>query len=112
MAFMAVTYPRRGEVYFASLDKDRPVMILSTDALNKHALDVCVVPITTVMHAKFTMRDPLTKGDGALNHNCWAKCDQATTLEKTLLHNKPLGKLSTTKLQDIEKQVKPALALV
>jgi mRNA-degrading endonuclease toxin of MazEF toxin-antitoxin module len=109
MAFTAVTYPRRGDVYLASLDKDRPVVIISTDALNKHALDVCVVPITSVQHAQFTVRVPLSKGDAGLHFNCWAKCDQITTLEKDFLHTKPLGTLSAAKFQEIEKQVKIAL---
>jgi mRNA-degrading endonuclease toxin of MazEF toxin-antitoxin module len=111
MAFMAVTYPRRGEVYLASLDKDRPVVILSVDELNRHALDVCVVPITTVQHGAFTTRIQLLKGDGGLNHNCWAKCDQVTTLEKTFLHTKPLGTLSAPKFQQIEQQVRRSLGL-
>lgn len=111
MAFMAVTYPRRGDVYLASLDKDRPVVILSIDTLNRHAQDVCIVPITSVQHGVFTTRVPLLKGDGGLHHNCWAKCDQVTTLEKTFLHPKPLGTLSSAKFQQIERQVRLALGL-
>ena len=48
MAFMAVSYPKRGDVYVASLDKDRPVVILLVDTLKRHAWDVCVVPVATV----------------------------------------------------------------
>lgn len=112
MAFLAVSYPKRGDVYLASLDKDRPVVILSVDTLNRHAWDVCVVPVTTVQRAQFSMRVALPKGDGGLNHNCWAKCDQVTTLEKTFLHQKPLGTLSAIKVQQIEQQVKLALGLI
>ena len=105
-------FPRRGDIYLASLDKDRPVLILSVDSLNRHALDVCVVPITSVEHAQFSMRIPLQKGEGGLNHHSWAKCDQVTTLEKTFLHPRPLGTLPANKLQQIEQQVKLALGLI
>jgi hypothetical protein len=41
-------YPKRGEVYLFGLDKERPALVISSDALNRHAIDVCVVPISTV----------------------------------------------------------------
>jgi mRNA interferase MazF len=104
--------PRRGEVYLVNLDKPRPAIILSVDALNRHALDVCIVPVTSKAHAKFTMRVPLKRGDGGLDQDCWAKCDQVTTLEKADLQPRPLGTLSALKLKEIEEQVKIALGLL
>jgi len=103
--------PKRGEVYLVNLDKPRPAIILSVDALNRHALDVCVVPITTKMHAAFTMRVPLKKGEGGLKFDCWAKCDQVTTLDKVDLQARPLGSLSIAKLRQVEDQVRIALGL-
>jgi mRNA-degrading endonuclease toxin of MazEF toxin-antitoxin module len=56
-------HPRRGEVYLVSLGtRRRPAVILSIDALNRHALDVCVVGLTTVEPAKFSMRVLLKLG--------------------------------------------------
>lgn len=43
-------YPSCGEVYLVNLDKPRPAVVLSVDALNKYALDVCVVPIASDEH--------------------------------------------------------------
>src|SRR5271166_3404024 len=103
---MPSSNPRRGEVYLAKLDKLRPVIILSVDALNKFAFDVCVVPITTKEHARFGMRVPLKARDGGLDHDCWAKCDQVATLEKTLLQYPALGILSAEKFDRIQEQVK------
>ena len=94
------------------LDKPRPAIVLSVDPLNKFALDVCVVAVTSVEHGKFSMRVPLKKGDANLNFNCWAKCDQVTTLEKSLLKYPPFGVLSTAALSRIEEQVKVALGLI
>ena len=105
-------HPRRGEVYVVSLGtKRRPAVILSVDALNRHALDVCVVGLSTVEHAKFSMRVPIKTGDGGLNADCWAKCDQVTTLEKTLLQYPAIGRLSEATFKRIEEQVRTSLGL-
>lgn len=108
---VASSSPKRGEVYLVNLDKPRPAIVLSVNALNKHALDVCVVPITSQTHGAFTMRVPLKKGEGGLNLDCWAKCDQVTTLEKVDLKPRPLGVLPPTRLRQIEDQVRVALGL-
>jgi len=55
---------------------------------------------------------PIKKGDANLNFNCWAKCDQVTTLEKALLRYPPLGVLSTAALGRVEEQVRVALGLI
>jgi len=109
---VVASYPKRGEVYVANLDKPRPAIILSVDQLNRHALDVCVVPVTSKQHVKFVLRVPLKKGEGGLDSDCWAKCDQVTTLEKTFLSLKPLGSISLPRLHEIEEQVKVALGLI
>jgi mRNA-degrading endonuclease toxin of MazEF toxin-antitoxin module len=105
-------HPRRGEVYLVSLGtKRRPAVIISVDALNRHALDVCVVGLTKVEHAKFSVRVPVKAGEGGLNSNCWAKCDQVTTLEKALLQYPAIGRLPETTFRKIQEQVKIALGL-
>lgn len=94
------------------LDKPRPAIVLSVDQLNRHAWDVCVVGITTKEHLKFSMRIPLKAKEGGLDLDCWAKCDQVTTLEKKLLRYPALGTLSAPTLAKIEEQVKIALGLL
>ncbi len=103
--------PRRGEVYLVQMDKLQAALILSTDILNRHALDVCVVPITTVHRGAFSLRVPLTAGEGGLESDSWAKCDQVTTLEKSRLSYPALGRLSVSALHRIEGYVKAALQL-
>jgi mRNA-degrading endonuclease toxin of MazEF toxin-antitoxin module len=105
-------FPKRGEIYLVQLDKPRPALVLSVDALNKFAFDVCIVALTTVAHRKFSMRIPIAKGDGNLNFACWAKCDQVTTLEKSLLRYPPIGSLSAQSLRSVEEQVRICLGLV
>lgn len=93
------------------LDKPRPAVVLSVDALNKYALDVCVVGITTVERRIFSIRVPIKKGEANLDFNCWAKCDQVTTLEKTLLRYPAIGVLPLGTLTRIEEQVGICLGL-
>jgi mRNA interferase MazF len=104
-------FPRRGEVYRVRLDKPRPALVVSADALNRHALDICVVPITTVRRPKFSLRVQLGPGEGGLDRDSWAKCDQVTTLEKHLALYPPLGRLSDETLKRIEHAIKVALQL-
>jgi len=104
-------FPRRGEVYLLRLDKDRPALVISSDSLNRHALDVCVVPITSVQHGRFALRVPIRAGDGGLSRDSWAKCDQVTTLEKTLVRYPPLGRLDEVTLRKIEDGIRIALEL-
>jgi mRNA interferase MazF len=104
-------FPRRGDVYLVRLDKDRPALVISADALNRHALDVCVVPMTTVGRPKFSLRVQVKPGEGGLSRDSWAKCDQVTTLEKNLLLYPPLGRLRDETLKTIEQGIKLALRL-
>jgi mRNA-degrading endonuclease toxin of MazEF toxin-antitoxin module len=71
-----------------------------------------MVAVTTVEHKNFSVRVPIKKGDANLNFNCWAKCDQVTTLEKSLLKYPPIGILSISALSRIEEQVRVALGLI
>jgi mRNA interferase MazF len=105
-------YPRRGDIHLVELDKPRPALILSVDQLNRHALDVCVVPITTKSHPKFSIRIPIPAGEGGLKQNSWAKCDQVMTLEKALIRYPAVGTLSREVLMKIEEQVKICLGLL
>jgi mRNA interferase MazF len=93
------------------LDKDRPALVISSDALNRHALDVCVVPITSVEHRRFSLRILIRRGEGGLDRASWAKCDQVTTLEKSLVRYPPLGRLSDATLSQIEDAIRTALEL-
>lgn len=105
-------FPQRGEVYLVRLDKDRPALVISADALNRYALDVCVVPLTTVERPRFSLRVHIKPGEGGLSRDSWVKCDQVTTLEKSLLIYPPLGRITDETLKTIEQGVKLALQLL
>jgi mRNA interferase MazF len=98
-------------VYLMRLDKDRPALIVSSDVLNRHALDVCVVPITSVHHGRFALRVAIRAGDGGLNRESWAKCDQVTTLDKQTIVYPPMGRLTGATLRRVEDGIRLALDL-
>lgn len=58
-------FPPRGEVYLVRLDEDRPARVISADALNRYALEACVIPMTTVERAKFSLRVQVEAGASA-----------------------------------------------
>jgi mRNA-degrading endonuclease toxin of MazEF toxin-antitoxin module len=64
-----------------------------------------------VKRPQFSLRIQITPPEGGLRRASWAKCDQITTLEKTLLVYPPLGRLADSTLQAIEQGIKLALQL-
>ncbi len=104
-------YPRRGEVCLIALDKERPALILSSNSLNAHSLDVCVLPISTAEHRAFSLRPKLKAGEAGLVRDSWVKCDQPTTIEKQLVIYPPLGALSAAGMEIVQSAVKAALEL-
>jgi mRNA-degrading endonuclease toxin of MazEF toxin-antitoxin module len=98
-------------VYRVQLDKDRPALVISSDVLNRHALDVCIVPITSVEHRRFALWVLFPVGEGGLHRPSWAKCDQVTTIEQAELKYPLLGRLTSTTLAKIEAAIKIALEL-
>lgn len=104
-------YPHRGEVCLFGLDKERPALVISTDALNRFSLDVCVIPISKVEHKQFSLRPRLKTGEGGLVYDSWAKCDQVTTVEKQTAVYPALGFLTRESLNRIENAVRTALEL-
>jgi mRNA-degrading endonuclease toxin of MazEF toxin-antitoxin module len=104
-------FPRRGEVCLIQLDKKRPAVILSSDTLNRHSLDLCVLPVSKAEHRVFSLRPKLRAGEGGLSFDSWVKCDQPTTIEKRSVAYPPLGTLSSATMHLMEAAVKASLEL-
>ena len=105
-------YPKRGEVCLFALDKEWPALVISSDAINEHSLDVCVVPVSTAEHKPFSLRPKLKAGEGGLDRDSWVKCDQVTTVEKSRAVYPPLGALSKASLLMVGEAIKRSLELV
>jgi mRNA-degrading endonuclease toxin of MazEF toxin-antitoxin module len=105
----------RGEVYLVAMPgqtKPRPAVVLTADWLSKYSLDVTVAPITSVARSNFPTRVEVNVGEGGLRVRSWIKCDQVTTIPKTLLVRQAFGKLSSKKLLEVERAVRLALEMV
>jgi|SRR3954464_6433112 mRNA interferase MazF len=102
---------RRGLLYWAQLDKRRPVLVVSADARNERASDVIVIPCST------TMRDApthvrLARGEGGVPESCVVKCEQITTLKKYEVDRAPLGAaLRAARMGQIERAVLRAIGI-
>ena len=102
---------RRGRLYWARLDKRRPVLIVSLDVRNERANDVIVVPCSTTMREGPT-HVRLRGGEAGAPEACMLKCEQITTLPKDDLDSIPLGpSLGSTRMAEIERAILRAIGV-
>lgn len=114
---MPCHFPRRGEVYLARARarpgerKTRPVLIISPDARNRWASDVLAIPISAVVRAA-PEHVLLQRGEGGLPHSSVAKCEQVSSVDKSLLEARPLGRpLSEDRIRQVEDALLIALGI-
>jgi mRNA-degrading endonuclease toxin of MazEF toxin-antitoxin module len=102
---------KRGYIYWAELDKRRPVLVLSPDIRNSRASDIIIVPISSVLRqGPWHVR--LNKGECGVRTVSIIKCEQITTLSKDSLGNVPLGdNLSFSKMKLVERAVLRAIGI-
>ena len=112
-----MSFPRRGEIYLVKLPghpsdpKDRPALIVSLDVRNRLANDVIVVPLSTTLRSAPTHVE-LPAGEGGLKQTSMAKCEQATTLDKSFLIRGPFaGMISPFLMGEIEKAIQRAIGI-
>ena len=105
-----VEAPLRGRLYWVSLDKRRPALVVSPDYRNEHASDVIVVPCSTRLRPAPT-HVLLRRGQGGLAESSVLKCEQITTLPKADVHG-PLGKpLPMALMAAVERAVLRAIGV-
>lgn len=102
--------PRRGRLYWVSLDKRRPALVLSPDYRNDLASDVIVVPCSTRLKQAPT-HVLLRRGQGGLPESTVLKCEQITTLRKTDVHGPLGGPLPPGLLRAVERAVLRAIGV-
>lgn len=109
-----INYPRRGEVYWVSLDpvigsetkKTRPCLIISNNAQNKKGLRVIIAPITSKVKTVYPFEAKVTvKGKEGK-----ALLDQIRAVDKRRLGQRIDGIGVATQVE-IDKALRIALAL-
>jgi len=88
------------------IEKQRPAVIISNDAANKHLNRVQVVPLTSNVEKLFPSEAYVTLNDKQSK----AVADQLTTVSKLRLSNME-GKLSAADLKKVEQAIKTQLDL-
>jgi mRNA interferase MazF len=105
---------KRGEVWWVNFEpavggevrKERPTVIISNDAANKHLNRVQVVPLTTSVDRVYPS-EALVKVRGKQHK---AMADQLTTVSKSRLENR-VGRLSEADMEAVEQAIKVQLNL-
>jgi mRNA-degrading endonuclease toxin of MazEF toxin-antitoxin module len=103
--------PKRGCLYWARLDKRRPVLVISPDYRNELASDVIVVPCSTVVREAPT-HVILRKGEGGVRARTVLKCEQVTTLPRGDLDDSVLGPaLAVARIAAVERALLRAIGI-
>jgi mRNA-degrading endonuclease toxin of MazEF toxin-antitoxin module len=106
-----MSFPRRGQLYWAELDMRRPVLVISPDYRNELASDVIVVPCSTTVRLAPT-HVVLHRGEGGLDRPSALKCEQLTTLRREDVGRLALGPpLSRRRMAEVERAVLRAIGI-
>jgi mRNA interferase MazF len=100
----------RGDLFWANLDptigveiqKRRPVLVVSNNAINRYSQLVIVLPITTNLNRFSPSHVLLPKGDGGLQQDSKVVTEQIRALDQQRLVSK-IGTVSQQFLRLIEK---------
>jgi mRNA interferase MazF len=99
---------KRGDIYWCDLDKKRPVVILTRDALIPHLSNLSVAPLTTRVRG-ISSQVILETFDG-ISERSAITMDNIQTIPKESL-NGFVASLSRTRLREIQRAVTFALEL-
>src|SRR5215212_5577484 len=100
------SFPRRGEVWlveFPDDPKSRPALIVSPDVRNELANSVLAVPITSNLRPAPT-HVLLPAGQGGLDHESMARCENVSYLHKSRLARGPLaGMVNPSLMREVDR---------
>jgi mRNA interferase MazF len=99
---------KRGEIWWARVDKRRPVVLLSRQEAYEVRAMVIVAPATTTVRG-FALEVKLGRREG-LPRECVVNCDWLVTIPKSDLIERA-GALSAVKMRKIDDALRFALGL-
>jgi len=114
-----VSYPKRGEIYWANLDptvgseiaKTRPALIISNDVGNQHADRVIVAPISSGGVGRvYPFEVFVPAGEGGLVCDSKVLLDQIRTLDKRRLGVR-MGVLTAERLEHVNRAIRLSLSV-
>ena len=115
---MATDYPRQGEVYLIralrtlSDTKKRPAVVVSIDVRNQYRSDVLIVPFTSdLTGGESPTRILIPKGEGGLESNSLALCENISAVRKLYLEQGPYGAISLESLEKIQRAIMIAIGI-
>ncbi|MEG5034645.1 type II toxin-antitoxin system PemK/MazF family toxin [Microcoleus sp. AT3-D2] len=114
----AKTYPRQGEIYISRAlrqlgdTKKRPVVVVSPDIRNEFTDSVIVVPFTSNRQGvENSTRVLIPAGEGGLQADSLAVCENVSALRQTFLEQGPYGQLSADVLARIQRAVQVSIGI-
>jgi mRNA interferase MazF len=99
---------KRGEIWWATVDKPRPVCLVSRDEAYEVRALVISAPISTTIRG-YAVEVKVGKREG-LSHTSVINCDWLVTLPRARLERR-LGVLSPAKLEQLDQSLRFALGL-
>ena len=114
----AKTYPRQGEIYLSRAlrqlgdTKKRPVVVVSPDIRNELTDSVIVVPFTSNRQGvESPTRVLIPAGEGGLQADSLAVCENVSALRQTFLEQGPYGQISADVLARIQRAIQVSIGI-
>lgn len=115
---ITTNYPRQGEIYLSRAlrqlgdTKKRPVVVVSPDIRNEFSDSVMVVPFTSnLTGVDNPTRILIPAGEGGLQADSLAVCENVSALRKTYLKQGPYGEISANFLGRIQRGVQVSIGI-
>ena len=109
---IAKTYPRQGEIYLSRAlrqlgdTEKRPVVVVSPNIRNELTDSVIVVPFTSnLAGVENPTRVLIPAGEGGLQADSLAVCENVSPLRQTFLEQGPYGNISAEVLARIQRAI-------
>jgi len=114
---MSRQLPARGDIWTIDLRTgrgseqggNRPALVIQNDIGNFHASTTIIAAITTTTRV-FPVTVPLEKGEGGVRRKSMVNLSQILTVDQSRLKKK-LGKLSSTRMSQVDEAARISLAL-